>query len=180
MMKVIRAKLHGIRVTSADLNYHGSITLDPEQCALAGIYPMEFVEIWNKNSGARISTYVIFGKPGSRCCILNGAAARTCQTGDEVIIASADYVKGPEELYTLKPRILTFLPDNQVDQVLYYDVFQSEQRPYDFRIMDADKHTVESCHTWPNIDINAVRADLKAKGWSEAEVDAFVASHFSL
>ncbi|HTH16505.1 MAG TPA: aspartate 1-decarboxylase [Magnetospirillum sp.] len=180
MMKVIRAKLHGIRVTSADLNYHGSITLDPEQCALAGIYPMEFVEIWNKNSGARISTYVIFGKPGSRCCILNGAAARTCQLGDEVIIAAADYVKGPEELYPLKPRILTFLPDNQVDQVLYYDVFQSEQRPYDFRIMDADKHTAESCHTWPNVDIAKIRADLKRKNWSDAEIDAFVANHFSL
>lgn len=180
MMKVIRAKLHGIRVTSADLNYHGSITLDPEQCALAGIYPMEFVEIWNKNSGARISTYVIFGQPGSRCCILNGAAARTCQIGDEVIIAAADYVARPQDLYELKPRILTFLPDNQVDQVLYYDVFQSEQRPYDFRILDADKHTVESCHTWPNVDVAAVRADLRKKGWAEAEIDAFVQSHFTL
>lgn len=73
MMKVIRAKLHGIRVTNADLNYHGSITLDPDHCALAGLYPMEFVEIWNKNSGARISTYVIYGEAGSRCCVLNGA-----------------------------------------------------------------------------------------------------------
>lgn len=180
MMKVIRAKLHGIRVTSADLNYHGSITLDPEQCALAGIYPMEFVEIWNKNSGARISTYVIFGKPGSRCCILNGAAARTCQIGDEVIIASAEYLDGPEGLYTLKPRILTFLPDNQVDQVLYYDVYQGETRPYDFRIMDADKHTVESCHTWPNVDVTAIRDDLSKKGWPEAEIDSFVRNHFSL
>lgn len=179
-MKVIRAKLHGIRVTSADLNYHGSITLDPEQCELAGIYPMEFVEIWNKSSGARISTYVIFGQPGSRCCILNGAAARTCQIGDEVIIAAADYLQGPEQLYTLKPRILTFLPDNKVDQVLYYDVFQSERRQYDFRIMDAASNQVESCHTWPNVDISAIRADLVKKGWAEAEIDAFVQSHFSL
>ncbi len=180
MIKVIRAKLHGIRVTNADLNYHGSITLDPEQCALAGIYPMEFVEIWNKNSGARISTYVIFGERGSRCCVLNGAAARTCQTGDEVIIAAADYIRGPESLYALKPRILTFLPDNQVDQVLYYDVFQSEAHPYDFRIMDADKHTVESCHTWPNVDIAAIREDLRKRNLSEAAIDAFITSHFSL
>jgi aspartate 1-decarboxylase len=180
MMKVIRAKLHGIRVTNADLNYHGSITLDPEQCELAGLYPMEFVEIWNKNSGARISTYVIFGAPGSRCCVLNGAAARTCQLGDELIIAASDYVAGPQALYELKPRILTFLPDNQVDQVLFYDVFQSDKRPYDFRIVDADKQTVESCHTWPNVDVAAVRADLGDKGWSEAEIDAFIQSHFSL
>jgi aspartate 1-decarboxylase len=180
MMKVIRAKLHGIRVTNADLNYHGSITLDPEQCELAGFYPMEFVEIWNKSSGARISTYVIFGEAGSRCCVLNGAAARTCQVGDELIIASSDMIAGPEKLYELKPRILTFLPDNTIDQVLYYDVFQSDKRPYDFRIVDADKHTVESCHTWPNVDISRIRTDLKEKGWAEAEIDAFVASHFSL
>ena len=76
MIRVIRAKLHGIRVTGADLNYHGSITLDADHCRQAGIYPLEFVEIWNKNSGARISTYVILGERGSRCCILNGAAAR--------------------------------------------------------------------------------------------------------
>jgi len=129
MMKVIRAKLHGIRVTAADLNYHGSITLDPELCDTAGFYPMEFVEIWNKNSGARISTYVIFGEPGSRCCILNGAAARTCQVGDELIIAASEMLASPKDLYDLKPRILTFLPDNQIDQVLFYDVFHSERRP---------------------------------------------------
>lgn len=179
MIKVIRAKLHGIRVTGADLNYHGSITLDPEQCDQAGIYPMEFVEIWNKNSGARISTYVIFGEPGSRCCILNGAAARTCQRGDELIIASADFTT-PDKLYDTKPRILTFLPDNQVDQVLLYDVFRSERRPYDFRIVDATSHALESCHTWPNVDIAKVRHDLKAKGWSEAEIDSFVSTHFAL
>lgn len=179
MMKVIRAKLHGIRVTNADLNYHGSITLDPDQCREAGIYPMEFVEIWNKNSGARITTYVIFGKPGSRCCVLNGAAARTCQVGDELIIAAADYI-GPEKLYDLKPRILTFLPDNQIDQVLVYDVFASEGRPFDFRIVDAERGALESCHTWPNVDVAAIRADLAAKGWARADIDAFVAAHFSL
>ncbi|MBC7908160.1 MAG: aspartate 1-decarboxylase, partial [Rhodospirillaceae bacterium] len=48
------------------------------------------------------------------------------------------------------------------------------------RIMDADKHTVESCHTWPNVDISGVRSDLRKKNWSEAEIDAFIASHFSL
>ena len=88
MIRVIRAKLHGIRVTGADLNYHGSITLDPDHCRAAGIYPLEFVEIWNKTTGARISTYVIHGERGSACCVLNGAAARTCQVGDELIIAA--------------------------------------------------------------------------------------------
>jgi aspartate 1-decarboxylase len=121
MIRVVRAKLHGIRVTGADLNYHGSITLDPEHCRQAGIYPLEFVEIWNKATAARISTYVIFGEPGSRCCILNGAAARTCHAGDEVIIAASDYIN-PRELLDLHPRVLTFKPDNEVDEVMEYRV----------------------------------------------------------
>ena len=138
MIKVVRAKLHGIRVTGADLNYHGSITLDPEHCRRAGIFPLEFVEIWNKQSGARISTYVIFGEAGSRCCILNGAAARTCQVGDEVIIAAADYCE-PARLYELKPRVLTFHPDNAVDQTLHYDVFAGDPHDFNFRIVTEDE-----------------------------------------
>jgi len=135
MIKIVRAKFHGIRVTGADLDYHGSITLDPDLCALVGIYPLEFVEIWNKNSGARISTYVIFGEPGSRACVLNGAAARTCQKGDEIIIAASAFVQ-PAELHTLKPRVLTFKDGNAVDRVLQYDVFKSPARPFDFRTLD--------------------------------------------
>ena len=135
MLKVVRAKFHGIRVTGADLDYHGSITLDPEHCDAAGIYPLEFVEIWNKNSGIRISTYVIFGEAGSRCCVLNGAAARTCQPGDEVIIVASDYIE-PKALYDLRPRVLTFGADNHIDRVLRYDVFQSDKRAFDFRLLD--------------------------------------------
>ena len=179
MMKVIRAKLHGLRVSSADLNYHGSITLDPEHCAQAGIYPLEFVDIWNKNSGARLSTYVIFGKPGSRCCILNGAAARTCQIGDELIIAASCSIE-PHQLYSLKPRILTFLPDNQVDQALYYDVFASKERPFDFRIVDSASAEPAACHTWQNVNIGAIREDLHKKGWSDTDINAFIDTHFSV
>lgn len=179
MIKVIRAKLHGIRVTQSDLNYHGSITLDPDFCIKAGIYPLEFVEIWNKQSGARISTYVIFGEPGSRCCILNGAAARTCQIGDELILAAADYTT-PDKLYDIKPRILTFLPDNHVDQVLEYDVFKSERMAFDFRIVDAASHAEDAPHNFTNVDVAAVRSELKAKGLSSADIDAFVAKHLSL
>ncbi|MFV3076758.1 aspartate 1-decarboxylase [Niveispirillum fermenti] len=135
MITIVRAKLHGIRVTGADLNYHGSITLDPEQCALAGIYPLEFVEIWNKNSGARISTYVIYGEAGSKCCVLNGAAARTCQKGDEVIIAASASIT-PDQLYAIKPKVLTYHPDNSVDRVLEYDVFKGPERDFDFRTLD--------------------------------------------
>lgn len=135
MLKIVRAKLHCIRVTGANLDYHGSILLDPEICDLAGILPLEFVNIWNKRSGARISTYVIFGEAGSRCCILNGAAALTCKIGDQVIITAEEYVKR-QTLYDIKPPVLVFGPDNQIEGTFRYDVFKSEKREYDFRIIE--------------------------------------------
>jgi len=133
LIRIVRAELHGITVTGADLDYHGSITLDPEHCDLAGIRPLEFVDIWNKQSGARISTYVIFGEAGSKCCILNGAAARTCQRGDQVIICSSSYVE-ETALYDTAPMVLTFTPKNDVKDVLRYRVKETARRPFDFFI----------------------------------------------
>jgi aspartate 1-decarboxylase len=173
VVKVIRAKLHGLRVTGADLHYHGSITLDPDHAEAASLYPTEFVDIWNKNSGARLSTYIIYGAPGSRCCILNGAASRTCQVGDELIIAASADVTLPE-LYDLKPRILTFTPMNEIDQVLYYEVFKSPVREYDFRIVDTKASRPASANNYANVDVRAIRCDLKDKGLSDAEIDVFV------
>jgi len=133
MQRFVRAKLHGLRVTGADLNYHGSITLDPEICRDAGLDPLEFVEIWNKNSGARISTYVLYGVPGSRCCVLNGAAARTCQVGDEVIIASATYGSF-DDMVESHPRVLTFDDRNEIAEAITYRVFRNERGEPDMAI----------------------------------------------
>lgn len=173
MPRVIRAKLHGLRVTMADLHYHGSITLDPDHCQAAGIYPTEFVDVWNKNSGARLSTYVIFGEPGSRCCVLNGAAARTCQVGDELIIAAAEDI-APAKLYEVKPKVLTFTPNNEIDQILAYDVFKSPTREFDFRIINVQGTKPATVNNYPFVDMRGVRADLIAKGLSESAVDDFV------
>ncbi|OCJ09042.1 aspartate 1-decarboxylase [Rhizobium sp. AC44/96] len=139
MRKLVAGKLHGIYVTEANLNYHGSITLDPDHCEEAGILPMEFVEIWNKNSGARISTYVILGERGSRCCILNGAAARTCQPGDQIIVCNSIYL-GEAELTSLKPRILTFDENNNVRDRLSYSVAQEHNGRYQFSIRDENSN----------------------------------------
>lgn len=122
MLKVLRAKLHCIRVTASDFHYHGSITLDPLFCEKAAIWPLEFVEIWNKNSGARISTYVIYGERGARECVLNGAAARTCAVGDELIICASDYIADPSELAARSPRVLLFDSDNNIISSLRYVV----------------------------------------------------------
>src|SRR5664279_2696475 len=135
MRKVIGGKLHGIRVTEANLDYHGSITLDPDHCEAAGILPLEFVEIWNKNSGARISTYVILGERGSRCCIVNGAAARTCQPGDELIICSSIYMSG-ESIAGHSPAVVTLDAHNNIAETLRYAVSLDDAGRYRFAILD--------------------------------------------
>ena len=100
---------------------------------LVGIYPLEFVEIWNKNNGKRISTYVIFGEAGSKCCILNGSAARTCQIGDELIIAASCY-DNPVNLAKLKPKVLTFNNKNEIKDSLKYIVSADKDNYYQFNI----------------------------------------------
>ena len=122
MLKILRAKLHAIHVTGCALEYHGSVTLDPEVLKICGIYPLEFVYIWNKNTGARLSTYVLTGEAGSRCCILNGAAARTCQVGDALIISAFEYVDDPRTLISRTPKVLTFDADNRITDRLTYAV----------------------------------------------------------
>lgn len=178
MKKVVRAKLHGIKVTGADLNYHGSITLDPEICEQAGILPMEFVEIWNKDSGARISTYVIFGEPGSRCVVLNGAAARTCQKGDTVIICATEYVMNTEDLYSLRPTVLTFTPENEVDEVMHYEVAKTAQRDYDFRVVRDDRPRGAE-RPLARVDVDALSADLRARGLDDRAIADILSCHLA-
>ena len=177
MVRALRAKLHGLRVTGSDLHYHGSITLDPDHCTLAGLHPTEFVDVWNKNSGVRLTTYVIYGDPGSRCCVLNGAAARTCQLGDELILAASHDVR-PEALYDHQPRIVTFTPDNDVDQVLQYEVYASDRYNYDFRIVDIEHgESVASVHNYAGVNVGAIREDLANRGLSDQEIEDFVTKY---
>ena len=86
MIQLLKSKIHRATVTCANLNYQGSISIDKELCALAGIMQWERVDIYDVTNGARLSTYVIYGEPGEIC--LNGAAARCVQPGDKVIIAT--------------------------------------------------------------------------------------------
>jgi aspartate 1-decarboxylase len=135
---VVRAKLHDIRVTAAELDYQGSVTLDPEHCEAVGIVPLEFVEIWNKNSGARITTYVIWGKRGSRCCVLNGAAARTCQVGDPVIIVARTSVQ-PDRIASQRPQVALFDASNRIRKCVEYRVGQDRAGRMTFRIVTRRK-----------------------------------------
>ena len=82
----LKSKIHRAVDTEANLDYEGSISIDPDLCQAADLLPFERVEIYNCNNGERFATYVITGKTGEIC--LNGAAARRVQKNDVVIIAS--------------------------------------------------------------------------------------------
>lgn len=84
----MKSKIHRVKVTQAELNYVGSITIDEDLMDAANIIANEKVQIVNNNNGARLETYVIPGQRGSGIICLNGAAARLVQVGDIVIIIS--------------------------------------------------------------------------------------------
>jgi len=88
MIEVMKSKIHRARVTQAELNYVGSITIDEDLMDAAEIIANEKVQIVNNNNGARLETYVIPGARGTGTICLNGAAARLVQVGDIVIIIS--------------------------------------------------------------------------------------------
>lgn len=87
-IEVVKSKIHRVKVTEAQLNYVGSITIDEDLLDAAGMIPNEKVLIVNNNNGARLETYIIKGERGSGVICLNGAAARLVQVGDIVIIIS--------------------------------------------------------------------------------------------
>jgi aspartate 1-decarboxylase len=84
---LLKCKLHRAVVTGADINYEGSIAIGPELIEAAGLLPWERVDIYNVTNGNRFSTYVIPGQERGEI-LVNGAAARLVQKGDEVIIAA--------------------------------------------------------------------------------------------
>ena len=90
--RMMKSKIHRMTVTDANVDYVGSITLDPELAALAAVREWEQVAVVDVDNGARFETYVILGQPGSGDCCLNGAAARLVHPGDKVIVITyADY-----------------------------------------------------------------------------------------
>ncbi|MCH5175491.1 MAG: aspartate 1-decarboxylase [Prevotellaceae bacterium] len=114
-IEVLKSKLHCVRVTEANLNYMGSITIDEDLMDAVGLIAGERVFIVNNNNGERFDTYVIKGERGSGCICLNGAAARKVQVGDIVIIMSyaiMDY----EEAKNFTPMVV--FPDSNTNKIL--------------------------------------------------------------
>tara|TARA_B100000886_G_scaffold157572_1_gene107386 strand:- start:360 stop:710 length:351 start_codon:yes stop_codon:yes gene_type:complete len=104
-IEVLKSKIHRVKVTDADLNYIGSITIDVDLMQAANLIAGEKVQVVNINNGERLETYVIPGKKGSGEIALNGPAARRVAKGDIVIIisyASMDF----EEAKTFEPTVI--------------------------------------------------------------------------
>jgi aspartate 1-decarboxylase len=111
---LLKCKIHRATVTDADLNYEGSVSIDPKLVEAAGLREFEKVEIYNCNNGQRFATYVIFGKDGEIC--LNGAAARLVHRGDLVIIAA--YASMDEaEAAKHKPKLVFVDEQNRMKQL---------------------------------------------------------------
>jgi len=101
--RMMKSKIHRATVTEADLNYIGSISLDPALMEAADILEHEQVAVLDIDNGARFETYAIVGQPGQVC--LNGAAARLVHPGDKVIIITyADFETA--ELDGYEPRVV--------------------------------------------------------------------------
>jgi len=102
---LLKSKIHRATVTDANLDYEGSVTVDPELLEAADIHEYERVEIYNITNGARLSTYAILGEPGHGQVCINGAAAHLVSPGDLVIIASyAEYEE--DEIEKHEPRLV--------------------------------------------------------------------------
>ena len=106
-VQLLKAKLHRIRVTEANLDYEGSLTLDPDDMEAVGILPYERILCANVENGNRFETYAIAGRRGSHVCCLNGAAAHKGKVGDRLIVmAFASFT--PEEAAGWQPGVRRF------------------------------------------------------------------------
>ena len=103
MRAMLKSKIHRARVTDANIDYEGSITIDRELMEAADILPYEQAEVLNINNGARFSTYAIVGEKGEIC--VNGAAARLVSLGDLVIILSYCHLND-EEARQFRPKLV--------------------------------------------------------------------------
>ena len=109
---MMKSKLHRARVTNADLEYEGSMSIDEDLMRLADIVPYEQIKVYNVNNGARFDTYAIAGPAGSGVMCLNGAAARMGARGDRVIVVTYAHMDETEAArYT--PKVVLLDSDNK-------------------------------------------------------------------
>jgi len=116
MRTVLKSKIHRATITETELDYSGSLTLDPDLMAAADLLPGEKVLVVNFNNGARLETYIIVGEKGSCTVCLNGPAARLGMVGDLVTVMSFAIVDDAE-VHQLKTRTVHVDERNRVTEV---------------------------------------------------------------
>lgn len=116
MRTMLKSKIHRATVTGADVNYEGSITLDPVLMEAADILPYEQVHVVDVTNGARLVTYAIEGARGEGEVVLNGAAARLVNPGDIVIVISYASLK-KAQLRGHQPTLVYVSGANQITRV---------------------------------------------------------------
>lgn len=119
-ISMLKGKIHRAVVTEANINYIGSITIDPVLMDAAGIYEYEKVQVVDVENGNRLETYTIAGEPGSGVICLNGAAARLVSMGDHVIIMSYCTLT-PEEVKDHKPKVVFVDKHNRIARKTHYE-----------------------------------------------------------
>ena len=115
MIEVLKSKIHRVRVTQANLNYVGSITIDEDLMDAANMIEGEKVQVLDINNGERLETYIIKGERGSGAICLNGAAARKVAVDDLVIIVSYALMDF-EEAKSFKPSVI--FPDSVTNHLV--------------------------------------------------------------
>lgn len=128
MRTMMSGKIHRATVTEANLDYEGSITLDPDLMEAAGILPYEQVAVVDVTNGARLETYAIKGERGSGEVCINGAAAHLCHRGDTVIIIAYQQVSD-EEARRMEPRKVFVDAQNGIKNIEVGDGFAHHPRP---------------------------------------------------
>ncbi|MEO7082619.1 MAG: aspartate 1-decarboxylase [Flavobacteriales bacterium] len=113
-IEVLRAKIHRVTITEADVDYVGSITLDRDLVDASGFVEGEKVHVLNINNGNRLVTYVILGERGSGQVCLNGPAALLASVGDVVIIVAYAHMS-LEEAKTFTPTVI--FPDERTNKL---------------------------------------------------------------
>lgn len=113
MRDMLRAKIHRITVTEANVDYEGSITVDGALLAACDMLPYERVEVYDVDNGSRFATYLIEGEPGSGVCCVNGAAARLVEVGDRLIVCAYCSL-GEAEVRLHRPAIVLVDDENTV------------------------------------------------------------------
>ena len=119
-LTMLKGKIHRAVVKQAELNYGGSITIDPKLMEAAGILEYEQVQIVDVENGNRFETYTIDGEPGSGMICLNGAAARQVQVGDHVIIMAYCQMDA-KEAADHKPKVVFVDEENHISRVSNYE-----------------------------------------------------------